>query len=193
MSQAIDFNTRYAGSVHCVNAVFNELSTMGFTVVLNGIEYTHPDFSSLLRQSKDATSLMIRYAPDGIVGIGLPVKSYYVEVKTYKKSIYIEKDAYLNYMRISNNGGMVILICINSENTHKLWNFINCIQFVENKYIGNDWPIDSDGWMAPRLHRNWHNIKRHYSGSGTPYRCVNCNTLLQWHLFKDIVLQNISG
>ena len=125
---------------------------------------------------------MIRYAPDGIIGVGKPMATAYVEFKTYTANLNIEKDAYLNYMRICNDGGIVIIIYAHRNGRIKLWNFIQNIVFLDNK---SKFPNDADGWIAPRLSYNWNKIKYKFKGSGTPYKKINPYYMKNWDSFKN--------
>lgn len=188
MEKNLTFHDRIQLSNTNADKLIADLQNMGFTTILNGVEHTHPEFNNLLNQSHDTTSLMIRYAPDGIIGIGKPMATAYVEFKTFTANLNIEKDAYLNYMRIYNNGGIVIIIYAHTNYKTKLWNYIQNITFLENK---SNFPNDDDGWIAPRLSPNWDTLKYKYHGSGTPYKRINPYYMKHWDLLKCDILNTM--
>lgn len=174
------------GEAFC-NDVFTELKAMGYDVARNGTEHTHPEFVTSLRRSQDATSLMVRYAPDGVVGFGNPTCSAYVEAK-YAKSI--ERDAYLNYKRLADFGAIVVIVF--GQGDTKAFAFAERLKLLP---APDDcrWPV-VDGWICPREHPQFWEMKRRgeVRGSGTPHRFVIWDQLTDWVHF-DLLLKERMG
>lgn len=181
-------NGRAAYGEEFSKEIFEDLQRWGFSVAMNGTEHTHSDFVKLLKTSRDKTSLMIRYAPDGVIAIGKVPRSAYVEAK---RSKYIERDAYENYLRLANDGAIVFVVF--SVGGNKLFDLAQNIQFLPPHEL-NDWPLDDDGWMCPRLHPNFLEKKRNgFNGSGTPYKAVAWENLHKWDNFKSHAIAEMTN
>jgi hypothetical protein len=180
-----DFSGRNASGKEFQDKIFDDLRDWGFFVALNGTEHTHPDFVKLLHSSTDKTSLMIRYAPDGAICIGSIKRSAYVEAKN---SRYIERDAYENYMRLSNDGAIVYVVFGLGDQTK--FCLVQDLGFMSPPPY-NKWPI-IDTWMCPRLHPNWDEIRRKFPGSGTPYKEIKQKPLIDWNNFKQHALNSMT-
>jgi len=157
--------------------VFSELESMGFTVARNGTEHTHPEFIQRLRQSDDTTSLAIRYAPDGVAGIGDPLVTAYIEAKN---SWAIEKNAYQNYIRLAINGCIVIVIF----NIDDRWLWCDINELCLRPVLRSKWPIDEDGWICPRNDPDYENKRKTLKGSGTPFLPIDTASLREWDTFE---------
>lgn len=181
-----DFHARAVRGQQFTARVFDDLRRWGFLIAKNGTEHTHPDFVAALRSSTDVTSLMIRYAPDGVLAYGKPAHSAYVEAKD---SVFIEKLAYENYMRLALYGGIVAVV----------FGQLGVIryEFVENlafsMSLNTTWPKDAEGWTCPRLHPQWEQLKREYKGSGTPFKKIEWSELLEWNIFADVMKARLAG
>jgi hypothetical protein len=171
------FQNRVTGSQPFEDSIITDLRSWGFELSKNGSEHTHVNFINKLQRSEDATSIMVRYTPDLVVAFGEIPYSAYVEIK---KSVCIEKNAYLNYMRLMNGGANIFVVIDTGE----------CIKFsrVENikLYTGNNkngFPIDDDGWISPRLDQKILAvaIKNGFKGSGTPYKVISTGNLFDWN------------
>lgn len=177
-SGANSFEGRAANGQKFSQKIFDDLSAWSFIVAKNGTEHTHPDFVKRLHASNDVTSLMIRYAPDGVISAAsrASTKSAYVEAKN---STFIEKAAYENYMRIYCNGGIVAVVFAD---------FTIRFEFIENLQFASrltNWPLDNEGWECPRLHPDWQRVRRKYPGSGTPFKKIRWGSLRNWDEFRD--------
>lgn len=181
-----NFERRATQGQEFSDRIFADLKRWGFQIAKNGTEHTHPDFVSALRSSTDVTSLRIRYAPDGVLAYGMPARSAYVEAKN---SIYIEKLAYENYMRLALEGCPVAVVF------HQLQ--IVRFEFVENLAwvisAPGKWPLDAENWICPRLHPQWEQLKREYKGSGTPFKKIEWSELLEWNTFADVMKARLAG
>ena len=163
------------------DVIFSQLKQWGFQVALNGTEHTHPDFIKSLHCSEDTTSLSLRYAPDGVVAFGPKVKTAYVEVKN---SIFIEKNAYENYMRLYRNGCTVAIV-VKDNRTSKI-GFSLIENIVLKKAWDKDWPYDGN-WIYPRKHPDYNKIHNERKGSGTPYGTIDISKLNEWAIFAPYI------
>jgi len=163
---------------------FDDLQKWGFDVALNGTEHTHPEFIKRLHISDDPTSLIIRYQPDGIASVGNIPRSFYLEAKASK---YIERDAYLNYIRLQMLGGIIYIVVLHNDYT----GFCE-IQDIEFEPIATSiFPIE-DGWLCPRKRTDWLIYRKTFKGSGTPFRGIDIKCLKEWAIFKQIVIIKLS-
>jgi hypothetical protein len=186
--QATTFSKRKVYGEQFSEDVFKNIQEMGFTTALNGTEHTHSSFIKNLRMSEDQTSMTIRYQPDGVIAIGEPAKSAYVEAKA---SSFIERNAYKQYMRLVESGCIVAIVFRFKDEW--LWNFADNMVFKDSS-INNSrhkFPV-IDGWVCPRQHPNWRQIKSEWRGSGTPYRIMDENNAMGWNLFKPMMLNALS-
>ncbi|MBT7075980.1 MAG: hypothetical protein HN922_13855 [Anaerolineae bacterium] len=177
----MSFSERISKGIELEKRIFNDLEKMGFHVAINGTEHTHPRFVKNLKNSEDQSSLTIRFQPDGVIAFGDNNKSAYIEIKS---SPFIEKLAYTNYKNISDGGSIVVLV---SENNGVIkFNSIKNLAFKEIK--NSRFPI-IDGWVSPREHEDWQRIKRNgFRGSGTPYKLINHDAMIDWSKFKELIL-----
>jgi hypothetical protein len=165
--------SRFAIGDRFQKAVWDELTSQGFHIALNGTEHTHPDFVGYIRLSEDATSLAIRFEPDGVMCYGEPARSWYVEAKASDK---IEKTAYEQYMARHAIGWNIIIVF--QVNGVMRWGFVQDITFIDsNAYVNafpNPFPV-KNGWITPRASRVWNYETRWNAtqASGTPYRVIN--------------------
>jgi hypothetical protein len=168
--------------------LFSAVGDMGFAVAVNGTEHTHPDFVASLCRSKDPTSLAIRFQPDGVARIGKTPRSFYIEAKS---SETIERNAYDQYMRLHNNGCVVVVVFETSGGWG--WCFIEDLSLEEAIVTVARYPPKrrfpiEDGWLAPRQAG-----RRPKNGSGTPYRYVLTDDLLPWSEFKERVIDRLAN
>lgn len=170
--------------------IFSLLKEIGFDVAMNGTEHHYPDFVKRLRQSKDQTSLSIRYQPDGVISIGNVPQSCFIDPKAGKT---IEKDAYLQYRKLCDIGNRVILIFAGFNNA---WNFIENIKLIPANETTDSFKPEHrhpivDGWITPRASIYWmsHLRFKNRLASGTPYREVDKTSLYHWMSFKQSVSQ----
>lgn len=185
------FHTRKAEGEIFSERVFRALRDWGFSVALNGTEHTHPDFVKLLHRSNDETSLRVRYQPDGVIAIGETPRSAYVEAK---RSIFIEKDAYIQYLRLAEQGCIVAVVFEDKKNGEIKWNFVEQLRFdLSEKYRSKyQWPI-VDGWICPRASIHHAEAKRNgYGGSTTPYRALDWASLYEWRTFRQMMVWRMS-
>jgi len=184
MQQATsNFALRLEKSVTFEKAIFNRLQELGFTVAINGTEHTNPKFTNQLRHSTDQTSLSIRFQPDGVASIGKTPRSFFVEAKN---STCIEKRAYEQYMKLANNGNIVIVV-FNFDLFGWKWCFVEDMLLIDGNDTVKQFPNPFkviDGWIYP-------NYKPRY-GSGTPYREVDETWLYRFEgQFKPKVIQRL--
>jgi len=167
--------------------LFGKLSAMGFTVALNGTEYTHPEFIAGLRNSEDQTSLAIRFAPDGVACIGKIPRSFYVEAKFART---IERNAWIQYGKLVEAGNILVIVFGWENNT--VFNFYENIKLIPGEISGLRYPASSrypveDGWIYPRKSKLWDNSKSP-KASGTPYKEVDLTSLIPFsEFYKEIV------
>jgi len=181
------FGDRIAKATKYEKQIFDAFKEMGFDMAINGTEHNYPEFVSRLRHSSDQTSLAIRYQPDGVICFGNVPQSCYAEAKA---GTTIEKDAYLQYQKLANNGNLVIIIF---EGFNSSWNFFDEIKLVPanvtvSRY-STRFPIE-DSWITPRKSPRWQAISaRKPNASGTPYREVDSSSLIPWSDFKPSMLK----
>lgn len=186
------FKDRIFKATEFEKEVFSELKGMGFDIAVNGTEHTYPEFVNLLRQSKDQTSLAIRFQPDAVICFGGVPHSSYIEAKASK---YIEKDAYLQYHKLQDNGNTVILVF---EGHDKGWNGLDKIKLIDGHITTKDYkrpfPVDNAGWIYPRNASHWGELEGR-NAAGTPYKEVDKSSLEPWMFFKSMVsdLLNAKG
>jgi len=174
--------------------LFGKLSAMGFTVALNGTEYTHPEFIAGLRNSEDQTSLAIRFAPDGVACIGKIPRSFYIEAK---RGSSIEKNAWIQYGKLVEAGNVLVIVFCNNENSW-YFNFYESVKLIDGKISSENipeykrWPIDDDGWICPRESASWNEDKLNIKhASGTPYKKVDFSSLIPFAEFKNVVIERL--
>lgn len=190
------FATRSAKGEQFATEVFQSLQSMGFNTALNGTEHTHPQFTSRLRASNDPTSMAIRYQPDGVCSYGATSPaSAYIEAKCSKS---IERDAFMQYKRLSDSGCIVIVVCGNVMDDAcdiNGWTTIQCMRFKDpttcntfrRSRSGRVYTLPViDGWISPRESAEWAVLKNDgFSGSGTPYAVIDQTCLLPWTHFEQ--------
>ena len=182
-NQTTSFIERISKGETFSRQIFDDLLSWGFNVALNGTEHTHPDFVKLLHSSIDQTSLMIRYQPDGVASCGRIPRSFYVEAKASK---FIERDAYLNYIRLQTLGAVVYIV----------FQYNDTIGFCEIQDLSfepitsNSYPVE-DGWLCPRMRTDWMTYRQTFKGSGTPFRSINIDCLMPWDQFKRTAIARL--
>jgi hypothetical protein len=147
------------------------IRSWGISIVRSGMEHTHPIFMQLLRASEDITSLMVRHMPDFTIAMGDPPSTAFLDAKN---SVFIEKNAYENYKRISDIGGLVFLVCNDKQSQRIVYQYLFNVRTTNNCNHKYRFPIDSDGWISPRLDNNiLANAKANgFRGAGTPYKKI---------------------
>ena len=182
----MSFQTRSVLGEEFSQQIFSDLEKWGFNVALNGTEHTHPKFVNDLKISDDKTSLMIRFQPDGVASIGKIPRSVYVEAK---RSQYIEKNAYQSYMDLQTIGAVVFVVfgIYNKDNDTLDIKFIDIQNLEFMPVLRSKWPV-ADGWISPRLHKNWESEKYTFAGSGTPFLRIDQARLKNWTQFKEYAI-----
>lgn len=185
---ATGFEKRIRIATQFEERLFVKLKSNGFSVAMNGTEHTHPNFVKSLRQSNDQTSLAIRFQPDGVaqIEIGNIPKSFFWEAKSSKS---IERTAFEQYQKLSNNGNIIVVIFGPFE---WRWSFAEELPLIDGADSVASFPPDrqfpvKDGWLCPR-----EASRRLGNGSGTPYRYVDGNRLIAWDKFKDLVISRMA-
>ncbi|MFN7117293.1 MAG: hypothetical protein ACK4TA_10875 [Saprospiraceae bacterium] len=183
------FQERKMYSITYETEILKTVEELGFNVAKNGTEHTHSDFVSLLRRSTDQTSLSIRYQPDAVCNIHYfnEIRSFYLEIKNSK---FIEKLAYEQYMKLYNNGNIVVIVFENRD-----WTFVENLKLISGQvYVSkysNPYPVDEDDWICPRCSPDSNWVTTSTNGSGTSYRYVNENTLYDFSYFKFKIIDRL--
>jgi hypothetical protein len=189
MLRGIGFRT--ASGERFLQELVSDLKILGFTVALNGTEHTHASFVNRLRQSTDSVSLFIRFEPDGVICMGNPPKSWYIEAKSNisPKRITLEKTAYEQYIKRTALGQIVAIVF--DVSGKRLWNLVDNIKFIDSQeYVQqyrHPFPV-IDGWITPRQSDYWMNTARwnNPQASGTSYKVVDLKSLLLWQEFLKV-------
>lgn len=175
--------------------VYADIASMGFQTSINGVEVKHPEFARVSKRSTDPTSLSIRFAPDAIGWFmgKRDTRAFYVDAKA---GFRIERLAWENYQRLSDNGYVVVLIF--KVMTTWSWNIQSCIKLASAEATVSRFPIRFpivDGWITPRLSTYWNNQIRQTNqhASGTPYREVDVSSLHAKSLFKPEILNILAN
>lgn len=186
-----DFDYRVRIAETFQSALFSTVGNMGFKWAINGTEHTHPEFVKNLTSSTDQTSLSIRFQPDGICSIGNAPRCFYLEAKNGRN---IEQTAYEQYM-IHHKNGNVVVVVFGGLNNH--WAFIEDITLIDGEETVSRYrnPLPTmDGWIAPRLlplpkYLKWK--QKNQIASGTPYKEVDKQSLTDFKLFKQLVIDRL--
>ena len=176
------FGGRISQSQLLENRIFQDLDSWGFIYAINGTEHTHPEFVGKIKDSTDLTTLSIRFQPDGV--FTFENKSAYIEAKN---SVFIERLAYENYMRLHQSGYRVYTVFFNREKDSIGFCRINQLKFVDVLKTPNPkcWPI-VDGWLSPRNDPQYKSKIAGWGGSGTDYRKIEWWKLYKWRRFSEI-------
>ena len=155
-------------------------------VTHNGTEHTHGSFMDDLRKDNSKSAIALRFKPD-ISAIHKSIGLCYADAK---RALTMEKTAYNNYMREVEVNEETIFIFIERTVRYQneaYWQRVEKIEFIDSQMIVDGFapqdrfPIDDDGWIAPRL-----NGSRAGNGSGTPYREVNIDSFIQIYDFYRV-------
>lgn len=147
-------------------------------VCANGTEHTHSDFVSLLHCNFSDAAKFVRFAPDGVFLTTCREVIHYDS----KASKYIEKDAYETYLKYKQCGCRVLLF-VKHENRI----FVQDVErirllhgsvTVEPYSIERRWPVGEDGWIYPKLKKNFRASTNPGLASGTPYREIDLSSML---------------
>lgn len=174
--------------------VAEELELLGFHVARNGSEHTLHKFVDLLRDSKDPTSLAIRFQPDGVACIGKIPRSFYWEAKNGET---IEKTAWEQYIKYHKAGSVMVLIIGPGSDIH--WNFIENIRLIPGEKTISSFPPRfrlpvKDGWITPRGSERWNQIREENpQACGTPYRKIDFTSLFRWKEFRHRILERLKS
>lgn len=193
LARSVSFDGRLATANKFQDDLFAALKTLGFQVVANGTEHTHPAFVERLRGSTDQTSLAIRFQPDGVACIGAIPRTLYVEAKNAGN---IERTAYEQYMKLYAAGNLVAIVFGKLD---WRWNFIERLQLVPGQETvskfapGQRFPVVDD-WITPRQAQHWNALRfANPQASGTPYREIAPVSLLPWMTFKPEVISRLTS
>ena len=177
----------------------------GVFAVINGLEHTHTNFHSYLKNYKteDFTTIFSRYQPDGIATNISLEKTIIFEVKS---STSVEKNAFIVYNKWFEIGCRLFLIIRRKIVVESLFSEY-CIPIEKIKLISgkksvegytNSYPVDKDDWIAPRLWNDtnsefynlqkWEEYLKNRKGSGTPFRYFDFDNMERFRFseIKDI-------
>jgi hypothetical protein len=185
------FNYRLMKGNSYEDECFSRLSRMGFKVRRHGLEHIHPNLHNTLRNSSDPTSELNRFQPDQLIQDMDLGNSCFIEVK---HSDTIEKRPYQTYKALSDAFNCKVLICIKSKLTNaEYWVPIQSLELIPGSISVKEFPpeerlpVDSDGWIAPRLlkkeasdyfnYQKYIEWKKRSKGSGTPFRYFDFEVL----------------
>ena len=166
-----NFDIRVEPGVEFERELFKELNAHKdvTAIALNGTEHTHPDFVEIIRHNESDAAKFVRYAPDGV----MECKSKRVIHFDAKAAKSIEKDAYNVYMKYHRTGCTVIIFVKHPATGMRYWQYVQNIQLLDSTIVVSQYPehrrfpIDDDGWIAPRLKRGFKSTKKY---SGTPFK-----------------------
>jgi len=149
-----------------------------------GGESIAPVVSARIRRSNDPGAQLLRHSPDGV----LCRTDERVVLWDAKAAKAIERDAYESYLKYHAIGHRVVLFfkrlkSVPLANQQLLWQDIQELQFIDSyarlsRYDpARRWPIDEDGWVAPRQNPDFRPTEDY---SGTPFRYIDFSKLVIW-------------
>lgn len=180
----MSFETRCKLGMEWDNEVSKHLNSTGYEIGRYNIENAAPHFTSIpgYAYSSNSSIRFVRYFPDGIAADFKNNIAFFWDAKIGRS---IEKDAYETYCEFGKNGREFFLFvknemriyCIPIEHVE----FLNSLKFVSR--FSFKLPVDSDGWIAPRLlpeskYKMWK--YRSPNASGTPYKMFNFERMDRW-------------
>ena len=171
------FQGRVIGHDLFKDEIARELKRWGFDVVDNGREVAHCGLN--LNGSNDIGSRLIRFAPD--IAIMWGKNTFYVDAK---KSLFVEDQPYNHYCWMFDLGINVYIVSKNGSEKVR-FSHIDDLELTTASH--RVWPINEDGWIAPRDHPDYAYLKQHYPpdgkpypGSGTPFRKMDFAYMAEW-------------
>ena len=181
----MSFQDRIKTADDYANSLAEKLRGMGYIIEFTGTEHVAPNLQHELSSDKytDITSRDIRYQPDAGIANPITGKSHYLEIK---HSDAIEKHAYITYME-KHESGKSVMIAIKSRSGKEYWLPINELVLIDGNVTAskyrNPFPVDDDGWIAPRLmdkQRYYKWKQKHPRASGTPFRYIDFDAIRRW-------------
>lgn len=185
---ARNFRTRVESHDELVEAILGDLRRWGYEAHKNGRE-TVP-FSGALSIMTDPAAKEMRFKPDIVVLFDK--RLIYLEAKD---SRYIEKDPYIEYCNLCKRGSLVYIVFRDKNGS---LHFCRADRLELQQGWHDIWPIDEDGWIAPRKHPRYQEYKfnypktgKPYPGAGTPFRAVDYSEMIDWgQMFFPLAVNN---
>jgi hypothetical protein len=192
----MSFETRCKIGMEWDNEVSSHLNSAGYEIGRYNIENIAPHFTTATgyANANNPSIRFVRYFPDGIASDFKNDVAFFWDAKIGRS---IEKDAYETYCEFGKTGrefylfikSGAILYCVPIDNVK----FLDSLQFVSGYSF--KLPVDSDGWIAPRLlsestYKRWK--YKSPNASGTPYRMFDFNKMREWGFSWPFNYQNVT-
>lgn len=140
-----------------------------------GLEHTLMELMCAIKNRTDAVSMFLRFTPDG-VAIPVDDDAFFWEAKA---GVTIERNAYENYMKLSEIGCDVLLFIHTGD--HVMTCRVSSMTFISSDIVVGRYASDKrfpivDGWITPELADNTDDLR---VGSKKAYREIDLSSCRQ--------------